>query len=132
MRILVCGSRDFRDDAKLEHVLNTVVRPIAGYARFTLIHGACPTGADAFTDTWFCNLPDRDYIGRCERYPADWSIGKSAGPLRNARMLAEGKPDVVLAFPVVNSAGDMTRGTADMVKRALAACIPVQIYPVRQ
>jgi hypothetical protein len=45
--------------------------------------------------------------------------GKAAGPIRNQRMIDEGKPDLVIAFPG-------GRGTADMVSRAKKAGIPVQ------
>ena len=52
--------------------------------------------------------------------PEEWArLGKKAGPLRNARMLAEGKPDLVLAFPGGT-------GTADMVSKAKAAGVPVR------
>lgn len=44
--------------------------------------------------------------------------GKAAGPIRNQRMLDDGKPDRVLAFPG-------GRGTANMVKLAKAAGVPV-------
>lgn len=54
-----------------------------------------------------------------ETFPADWGAhGKAAGPIRNQRMIDEGKPDVVLAFPG-------GRGTADMIRRAEAAGIRV-------
>ena len=50
---------------------------------------------------------------------ADWKKdGKGAGPKRNLRMIVEGKPDVVLAFP----GGP---GTANMVKQAKEYNIPV-------
>ena len=45
-------------------------------------------------------------------------IGKRAGPLRNQRMLDEGKPDLVVAFP---GGG----GTKDMVRRAVKAGVSV-------
>jgi hypothetical protein len=45
-------------------------------------------------------------------------LGKKAGPLPNQRMLDEGKPDLVVAFP---GAG----GTKDMVRRAVKAGVPV-------
>ena len=46
------------------------------------------------------------------------SYDANAGPRRNARMLAEGKPDLVVAFPG-------GRGTADMVSKARAAKVEV-------
>jgi DNA-binding MurR/RpiR family transcriptional regulator len=57
-------------------------------------------------------------------YPADWeAYGKAAGPIRNQRMLDEGKPDLVIAFSDLPT----TSGTYDMIKRAKAAGIPVYL-----
>ena len=52
-------------------------------------------------------------------YPANWSAGKKGGPMRNAFMLSDSRPDVVAAFPGGN-------GTADMVRRAQAAGVTVR------
>jgi hypothetical protein len=47
-----------------------------------------------------------------EEYKAKWDkYGKSAGPIRNKKMLDEGKPDLVFAFP----GGP---GTNNMIKQA--------------
>jgi hypothetical protein len=55
----------------------------------------------------------------CDVYEADWiSLGRKAGPIRNQRMLEEGKPDLVMAFPG-------GRGTADMVRRGKEAGVEV-------
>lgn len=51
-------------------------------------------------------------------FKADWSRGKSGGPIRNQRMLDEAKPDMVLAFPGGT-------GTANMVKLAKEANVKV-------
>lgn len=52
-------------------------------------------------------------------YPADWKKhGRGAGPIRNAQMLTEGKPDLVVAFPGGT-------GTKDMVTRAKRAGVEV-------
>jgi len=49
----------------------------------------------------------------------EWDeLGKKAGPLRNQRMLDEGKPDLVVAFP---GGG----GTKDMVRRAVSAGVAI-------
>ena len=45
-------------------------------------------------------------------------LGKKAGPLRNQRMLDDGKPDMVVAFP---GGG----GTKDMVRRAAKAGVAI-------
>jgi hypothetical protein len=48
----------------------------------------------------------------CIAYEADWKHeGRAAGPIRNKRMLDEGSPDLVVAFPG-------GRGTANMIGQA--------------
>jgi hypothetical protein len=67
---------------------------------------------------WLPNGPDDQDIP-CSVYMADWDgLGRKAGPIRNQRMLDEGKPDLVIAFPG-------GRGTADMVRRAREAGVEV-------
>ena len=57
-------------------------------------------------------------------FPADWiRHGRAAGPIRNEQMLREGCPDLVVAF---HDDPGLGRGTADMVRRALAAGVPVR------
>lgn len=47
-----------------------------------LVHGACPTGLDRFVaGSW---------PAVCEAHPADWSLGRRAGPLRNRSMVRRG------------------------------------------
>lgn len=115
MRILVCGGRDFADRLAVIRELDRLtiddgdMLPRRGTV---IIHGACPTGADCWADEWavvnWCQI---------DEFPADWAThGRAAGPIRNQRMIDEGKPDLVLAFPG-------GRGTADMVRRARAANI---------
>jgi hypothetical protein len=59
------------------------------------------------------------YSVECITFAADWKKhGKAAGPIRNQKMIDEGKPECVLAFPG-------GRGTADMVRRAMASGIHV-------
>ncbi len=51
--------------------------------------------------------------------PAEWSkYGRRAGPIRNKQMLDVGKPHLVVAFPG-------GAGTANMVKQAKAAGVPI-------
>jgi hypothetical protein len=77
------------------------------------------SGADQLANSWAISrrVPS-------QTYPADWSLGLQAGPLRNQQMLDEGRPDVVLAFPG-------RYGTFDMVCRAREAGIRV-VEPVQQ
>ncbi len=115
MRVLVCGGRDFSDRERLNDVLAQKVG-FAGHPdlpRDTIIVG-CAKGADTLAEQWANRAGHR-----VERYPADWERhGKAAGPLRNQRMLEEGKPNLVIAFPG-------GRGTADMIARAEKAGVAV-------
>lgn len=125
MKLLACGGRDFGTTARERFALRDVLdlwhqrRPIT-----TLIHGAA-RGADTLAGEW----AEAKGVGvhAFPVYPAQWEAwaraGKpspSPGSARNGRMLAEGRPDAVLAFP-----GGV--GTADMVSRARAAGVPVAL-----
>jgi hypothetical protein len=110
MRVLVCGGRDFADRQLAIDTLDSLDAE-RGIGR--IIHGAA-RGADTLADEWAAarGVP-------VERFHADWRAhGKAAGPLRNQRMLDEGRPGLVVAFPG-------GRGTADMVRRARAAGVEV-------
>ena len=113
-RILVCGGRDFDNQALLFGVLDMLAEQSHV---FTIIQGGAD-GADRLARMW-CHTR----LCRMENYPADWrNHGKAAGPIRNQKMLDEGKPTKVVAFPG-------GRGTADMVRRAKAAGVPVMEIP---
>ena len=83
------------------------------------------TGADKLARYW------AEQRGKAFRsFPAQWAYyGKGAGPIRNQEMLDDGKPTRVVAFhrDLANS-----RGTADMLRRARAAGLPVNVYPEGQ
>lgn len=116
-RVLVCGGRDYNDR---DTIHNTLCRIDAELGPITcVIHGAA-TGADHEGMIWaqmMATVPGRKITHA--PFVAEWDrLGRAAGPVRNARMIEEGKPDLVLAF----SGG---RGTADCVKRATAAGISV-------
>lgn len=129
MRVLVCGSRFWRDSMILDAVLDGIHCEVTSLnGEMTLIHGAQKSwdseqrahyGADFLAACWADgSLPPEQH----KRYPADWRPGgvydPGAGPKRNQRMLDEGKPDVVVAFkdgfqrdpevPVLNMDGTRT------------------------
>jgi hypothetical protein len=111
VRVLVCGGRKFADPDRVWLVLNELH---ASPHVSVVIHGGA-SGADAHAArwAWLCGVPALPF-------DADWDKhGKAAGPRRNQRMLDEGKPDLVLAFPG-------GKGTADMVRRAKRAGVPVR------
>lgn len=90
MRMLITGSRDWTDSQMIHWEM-------AGFAGIltpvTVVHGACPTGADDLADKIA-----REVGWNVERHPADWRLyGRSAGPIRNALMVQAGA-DVCLAF----------------------------------
>jgi hypothetical protein len=108
IRLLVCGGRDFADIGRLDHVLSAYYGHIV-----LLIHGGA-RGADNLAGAWAMarKIPVRVY-------PVNWKkYGRSAGPIRNQQMLEDARPDLVIAFPG-------RKGTADMVRRALIAGVPV-------
>lgn len=103
-RILLSGSRDWTDQARLLRVL-TVWRERRPDA--VLWHGDCPTGADRLAHQLW-----HTHWGLAVRaYPADWSLGLRAGPLRNQHMVDRG-PDVALIFPLPTSRGSFGCGRA--------------------
>ena len=58
-------------------------------------------------------------------FPANWSLGKAAGMLRNDQMLREGRPTFFLAFHTDPLLG---RGTRDMVMRLNSAKVPGYVW----
>lgn len=107
MKILVTGSRDWTDEQKIRDYLHLY----SGGKGTVLIHGACPTGADAIADKIASEWP-----WEIRRYPADWNkYGKRAGFIRNSVMVNLG-PDICLAFIKNNSKGaSMTARLAENV-----------------
>lgn len=132
MRILVCGGRKFgyANEPKIStdeyrkrmderyFILSTLESLAIEYSKYynpddnwlpsdiEIISGRA-TGADSVAADWaivnWCKLHE---------YPANWSkYGRSAGFIRNAQMLSEGKPDLVVAFPG-------GKGTAHMIRLA--------------
>ena len=155
-RVLVCGSRTWagwgrdrawsptpaqrREAAVLAEALERLflgVEPTPA-----LVHGACPTGADAIADAWASRQLEHGVEIPIERYPAVWSAPcrpacrpghrrlrsdgslycPAAGQYRNADMvesLAPGRDVVVAAWD------GKSRGTAGTLRLAGLAGIEV-------
>jgi hypothetical protein len=110
MKVLICGGRFFANWQELCVQLDTLHKssPIT-----EVIHGDA-LGADSMAADWarLRGIPQTPF-------PADWRAnGRSAGPIRNQKMLDEGKPDLVIAFPGGT-------GTADMIARSRRAGVKV-------
>lgn len=109
MRVLVAGGRDFTDRQGLYAVLDRLDET----RHFTVVIHGDYRGVDWLARDW-AHARDR----RDDPYPAEWKRFRGrAGPIRNQRMIDEGKPD----FAVLFEGGD---GTADMLIRLAQAQIP--------
>lgn len=114
-RVLVCGSRRWADKAKLWRVLDFVNRE---RRITTIIHGGA-RGADTLAGEWAKWQEIEQVV-----YLALWKKnGGAAGPIRNAQMIAEGGPDVCVAFRRFGR----SRGTDDMIRKAINASIDVHV-----
>lgn len=108
-RVIVCGGRDFRDADAVSGVLDAV---LAKHPDLVVVQGGAD-GADRLAFDWA-----KAHGVPVSTFPANWEqLGRRAGPVRNATMLRVGAAGVV-AFPG-------GRGTADMVRQAEAAGVPV-------
>lgn len=119
MRVVVCGGRDCVGSRFVRTALDWIeARLIAdGHTEgITLLaHGAC-RGADMIAGAW---ADDRGV--RVEEFPADWLLGRRAGPLRNREMLRTVKPDLVVAFPG-------RRGTESL--KSIARELGIEVFEV--
>lgn len=120
-RILICGSRDFDDQELFDRVMSHL--PPEYFPIEAVMEGGAE-GADRMAREWA--LEYRDYYGfQYLLFRAEWDkYGRSAGPRRNARMIAEGRPTLVIAF----YSQPTSRGTDNMVQQAQAAGIPVRKF----
>lgn len=112
---LICGGRDFDEQGGSWPILVTTLDALTNDrgAPALVIHGNAP-GADTLGGEWAYARGIKQNL-----FSADWiRHGRAAGPIRNQRMIDDGKPDLVIAFPG-------GRGTADMVRRARAAGVEV-------
>ncbi|HEY4355984.1 MAG TPA: DUF2493 domain-containing protein [Acidobacteriaceae bacterium] len=130
MRVLICGSRKFKNKKKFDAAMDRIYAArLEDNGPLVIIHGAAK-GADTLAKDW---AEWRRF--ECIGFPAKWddishpdavirehADGRKynllAGFWRNREMLEEGKPDLVIAFP----GGD---GTAHMVKLAKQAGVEV-------
>lgn len=133
-RVLVCGGRRYAD----RQVVWGALDALAGRFHSIVVIEGGATGADALAKAWAVSMR---HVGRpvdVVEMSADWSgpcanscrhggrrvrsdgstYCPAAGARRNARMLAEGRPDLVVSFPG-------GAGTADMVRRARRAGVAV-------
>jgi hypothetical protein len=115
MRVIICGDRKWSDKNMIWDSMALLPHGT------TIITGGAP-GADSAAMV-YANL--HPYSLKLEVFPAAWEkYGKSAGPRRNQQMV-DTNPNMILAFhdDIENS-----KGTKDMVERARAQLIPVNLF----
>lgn len=102
-RILITGSRDW-PDAHLVH--RELARCWRDFGSVVVVHGACPSGADAHAARWVADMVAAGVAGITEEpHPARWDVhGTVAGPIRNRLMVGLGAA-TCLAFIRNGSAG---------------------------
>lgn len=114
-KVLICGDRRWNDKKIIHKLLMGLAQM---NALVTVIEG-CAKGADRVA----CVYDDPRFVH--EHYPADWEKhGKAAGPIRNLKMLNDGKPDLVVAF---HDDLENSKGTKHMVSIAQKAGIPTYL-----
>lgn len=136
MRVLVCGGRWYgwphrnvpveelgieRDRViRQRNFLTLRLDYYHKHLRFSCMIEGEATGADTLARMW----AEANHVP-VEKYPvtpAMWqAYGRGAGHVRNARMLNDGRPAMVIAFP-----GDS--GTANMLSQAVAARLAIISY----
>lgn len=109
MHLIVAGSRTMTDESYVRNRLETLPFPVTA-----LVSGTC-RGPDSFGERWA-----KDHNIAVERFPADWSLGKHAGPMRNRAMAQHAH--ALLAFWDGES-----RGTKNMIDEALRHGLWVQV-----
>ena len=123
MRAIVTGNRTWTNEGAVREALRAL--PEAS----TVVHGGCPTGADAIADRLARSTGHVPEI-----HPAEWHAhGPAAGPIRNQAMVDLGA-DVCLAFGELQrmKRGKMRNtGTGDCVAKARRAGIPVKHWEAR-
>lgn len=124
MRVIFTGSRDWVG-VEAEGAVTDILYTLHGLAEalgqpLEVVHGDCPTGADAIVDRWARRRLDHGV--KLETYPAQWDVwGKKAGPMRNGRMIADGA-DMVIGFWRNGS-----RGTGGCLTMAQEEGIPTHV-----
>ena len=114
MKILFCGSRDFKNKEVIRNVISNLPKDTI------VIHG-CANGADTIAGDIA-----KEYNLKVLEFPADWNkYGKGAGPIRNKQMLDEGKPDLIYAF---FTSKIFSKGTRNMINQAKEYNIKVIEY----
>ena len=126
MRILVTGSRDWWPPSTVYQWLDYWTFRTEPRRLPVIVHGACPTGADAMARDWVRRGLGRPFSAVEEPHPAIWRpfgiYNPHAGLIRNREMVNLGA-DLCLAF-IKNG----SRGASHCARLAEEAGIPTRRY----
>jgi len=111
MRVGIVGYRNFNDYEKFKTFLLQIDLKIT-----TIISGGC-----SGTDTLAEKYANESNIPIIIHYPEWNKYGKSAGPIRNKKIVDDS--EFIIAFVSSNS-----KGTFDTIKKAKEKSIPIQIF----
>lgn len=113
MKILICGDRNYSDVVLIEKFISSLPKD-------TIIIEGEAKGADSLARDAAIKL-GLDV----EKYPANWKEqGKSAGPIRNSKMLKEGKPDYVIGY---HNDIKSSKGTKNMLAQTIKVGVPTYL-----
>lgn len=113
VRVIVCGSRNWKDEEAIHARLEQLPR------EGLVIANGGARGADRIAWLWA-----EDHGVDVETFVARWDDkGRAAGPIRNLEMLGYAPTDLVLAF---RSEGE-SRGTDHMCTIAARRGVPVEV-----
>ena len=113
MRVLICGDRNWKDQAAIHELVDILPE------KTIVFHGAA-RGADSLAGAFARKKLGEDQV---IPFPANWDRwGKVAGRIRNQQMLEEGVPEVVIYFFDDLS---KSKGTKHMVELSQECGVPV-------
>lgn len=107
MRLAIVGSRNFKDYERLCAEIDKVIKKWGIIE--TIISGGAP-GADTLAEKYSRDVLKKEPVV----YPADWKLGRVAGPKRNTQIVDDCTH--MIAFP-----SQQGRGTQDSIKKAKKA-----------
>lgn len=119
VHVIVTGSRTLAGDSSIGHIEASLIKDVLDAKRAyieSITHGMC-IGADTVADAWA-----GENNVTVHEFPADWSQGRKAGPLRNRHMIREtikrykANNIVVLAF--TDKPLEQSKGTSGCLEYA--------------
>jgi hypothetical protein len=109
LKALICGDRKWKKPGPIVRLVRRLLARY-GHEDLEIIEGGA-NGTDIMA-SYACRVLGVTF----HEYPAFWNLyGRSAGPIRNRKMLDKGKPDRVYAFHAHLS---KSKGTRNMVEQA--------------